>query len=131
MTAETEIRAVLSKIDSAWRNKNFDGLDRCFHPRAVIVGPDYAEYASGRDKCAESYKEFAVNADVLEYSEEGHRLHIWESSAVYTFRWSMTYRRDAGPRREHGSDQLVLQLEAGQWQVVWRYIFFSPSGPAS
>lgn len=54
MSAESAIREVLTRIDAAWRNKAFDGLERCFHEHAVIVGPGYVEYAKGRDKCAGS-----------------------------------------------------------------------------
>jgi hypothetical protein len=78
MTAEDAVRRVLSKIDAAWRRKEFHGLEQCFHEHAVIVGQGYREYASGRGKCAESYREFATNADVLAYAEEAHQLHVWE-----------------------------------------------------
>lgn len=56
--------------------KKFEGLEQYFHEQAVIVGPGYVEYAIGRGKCAESYREFATNADVLDYSEEAHSLRI-------------------------------------------------------
>ena len=128
MSAESEIRDLLARIDAAWRNKEFEGLDRCFHEQAVIVGPGYVEYASGRSNCAESYREFAANADVLDYSEKSHDLRIWDAVAVYTFEWHMTYRRDAGPRQEQGTDQLVLQKTSQGWQVAWRYIHFQPTG---
>lgn len=131
MSAERAIRETLAKIDAAWRNKEFDGLEKCFHEQAVIAGPGYVEYASGRGKCAESYREFATNADVLDYSEESHNLHIWETVAVCTFQWRMTYRRDGGPKQEQGTDQLVLQQGPEGWQVAWRYICFQPSGDAA
>ena len=128
MSSEEAVRKVLSKIDAAWRNKEFDGLDQCFDERAIIVGPGYTEYASGRSKCAESYREFATNADVLAYVEDSHHLRIWQSTAVYTFQWCMTYQRQGEPKEERGTDQLVLQQGSEGWQVVWRYIFFEPTG---
>jgi hypothetical protein len=130
METEGAIRRVLSKIDSAWRKKEFAGLDECFHERAAIVGPGYSEYANGREKCAESYREFATNADVLAYTEHSHNLRIWEKVAVFTFQWKMTYERKQGPKEERGTDQLVLHEGAEGWQVVWRYIFFEPAGAA-
>lgn len=131
MSAEKAIRAILAKIDAAWRNKELDGLDQCFHEHAVIVGPGYVEYANGRSKCAESYREFATNANVLDYSEASHSLRIWETVAVYTFQWNMTYRRDGGPRQEQGTDQLVLQQGPEGWQIAWRYIYFQPADDAT
>jgi hypothetical protein len=130
MADESAIREILARIDAAWRNKAFDGLEQCFHEHAVIVGLGYAEYASGRDKCAWSYREFATNADVLDYSEDSHSLRTWETVAVYTFQWRMTYRRDDGPKQERGTDQLVLQQGSEGWQVAWRYIHFRPPGDA-
>lgn len=128
MSAEAQVREVLATIDAAWRKKKFDGLERCFHEDATIVGPGHVEYARGRSTCADSYREFATNADVLDYSESSHDLRIWETAAVYTFQWNMTYRRGGGPTREQGSDQLVLMRGTEGWQVVWRYIQFQPVG---
>jgi len=125
--ADLAIRAVIQKIDAAWRTKAFDGLDQCFHRDAVIVGPGYAQFAQGRAQCAESYREFATNASVLSYTESAHALRNWESVAVYTFAWEMEYQRQDGPKRESGSDQLVFELVQGSWQVVWRYIYFTPT----
>lgn len=127
MLAETEIGRVIGTIEAAWKAKQFDGLESCFHERAVIVGPGFAEFAVGRERCSESYREFATNANVLEYSESNHELRIWEASAVYTFSWKMTYRRGGGPKTEAGTDQLFLELGSSGWQVVWRYIHFQPS----
>ncbi len=122
-----EIRKVIGLINSAWREKQFDGLEECFHEKAVIVGPGYVEFANGREKCAESYREFATNADVLEYTESGHKLRSWDSTAVYTFSWKMMYQRENGPKTEEGTDELLLELGSSGWQVVWRYIYFQPS----
>jgi uncharacterized protein (TIGR02246 family) len=124
-SSEDAVRAVITTIDHAWRNKQFDGLNDCFHPDAIITGPDHVEYARGREKCAESYREFASNAAVLSYTETDHVLRIWETTAVYTFAWQMVYQREKGPQREAGTDQLVLQCNAGRWQVVWRHIYFA------
>ena len=127
MPDETAIRKIIGQIDAAWKTKRFDGLADCFHENAVIVGPGSAEFAAGREKCAESYREFASNAAVLEYAESNHCLRTWETSAVYTFNWSMTYQRDSGPRSEEGTDQLVFGFGPSGWQVVWRCIDFRPS----
>jgi ketosteroid isomerase-like protein len=124
MPTESAVREVIARIDAAWRRKQFDGLDACFHEQAVIVGPGYTEFARGRAKCAESYREFANNASVLAYSESGHSLHIWQTTAIYTFAWEMTYQREQGPKQETGTDQLVFQLGTNGWQLVWRYISF-------
>ena len=127
MATEAAVREVLARIDAAWRLKQFDGLERCFHQDATIVGPSYVEYARGRNKCAESYVEFATNAAVLSYSESAHSLNVWNNVAIYTFAWEMEYQREQGSKRENGTDQLVLALGTEGWQLVWRYIYFAPA----
>jgi hypothetical protein len=127
MSAESELRKIISKIDAGWRNKQFEQLDQCFHEDAIIVGPGYVEFGRGRVKCSESYREFATNASVLSYSESNHSLRIWDNTAVYTFAWEMIYQRKEGPVQEKGTDQMVFQLDVNGWQLVWRYIQFQPS----
>jgi hypothetical protein len=124
---EGEVRAVLGRIEAAGKEKRFERLEECFDEKAVIVGPDYAVFASGRTACAESYREFATNAAVLSYSESDQFLRLWGSTAVYTFAWRMTYQRDHGPKAECGTDQLVLALDQSSWRVLFRYIYFAPS----
>jgi len=131
MPDATAIRKVIGTIDAAWKTKRFDALEECFHEKAVIVGPGFVEFAAGQEKCAESYREFASNAAVLEYSESKHELRTWETSAVYTFNWRMTYQREGGPKSEEGTDQLFFELGPSGWQVVWRYIYFQPSTATS
>ena len=126
-TVDHPVREVIARIDAAWRLKQFDGLNECFHDNAVIVGPGYIEFARGRTKCAESYREFATNAAILSYSESSHTLHAWEAIAIYTFAWEMRYQRDEGPKQERGTDQLVFGIAHNRWQLVWRYVNFEPS----
>jgi ketosteroid isomerase-like protein len=127
ISVENTIRSVLTRIDAAWREKKFDGLEECFDDGAVIVGPNYAEYAVGGKACAESYRDFACNASVLDYSEREHKLHAWPDTAVYTFAWQMTYERENGPKLESGTDQLVLGRFGARWRVLFRYIYFAPA----
>ncbi len=126
-SAEEAILAVVTRLDAAWRTKQFDGLEQCFDDNAVIVGPNYQQYAVGRRACAESYREFAGNAAVMDYEESDRRLRCWADTAVYTFAWKMTYARDEGPQREAGTDQLVLGRLGEDWRVLFRYIYFAPS----
>jgi hypothetical protein len=109
IAVENAVRSVLTRIDAAWREKKFDGLEECFDDGAVIVGPNYAEYAVGGKACAESYR-------------------AWPDTAVYTFAWQMTYERENGPHREAGTDQLVLGRFGAHWRVLFRHIYFSPAG---
>jgi uncharacterized protein (TIGR02246 family) len=125
-SAEKAVREVIAKIDAAWRLKQFDGLADCFHEDAIIVGPGYAEVTRGRERCAESYRDFASSATVLSYSASSPSLHVWGTTAIYTYSWEMQYQAQEGVSHEAGTDQLVFGLVDGRWQVVWRYLYFEP-----
>ena len=125
---EAAIRAVLDRIDAAWRSKEFDALEECFDENATIVGPGYAVFASGGKACADSYREFASNASVIDYAESDHQLRVWGATAIQTFTWRMTYRREGGPKSESGTDQRVLARDVDAWRVVFRYIHFASQG---
>lgn len=127
---EQAIRAVLERIEAAWRRNDFDGLEDCFDRKAVIVGPGYVTYAAGRAACVESYREFASNADVLEYQESDRKLRQWRHTAICTLSWTMTYQRDGGAQHDSGTDQLVLERQDDRWRVVYRHIQFA-AGSAS
>lgn len=129
--SEAAVRKVIAKIERAWRSKQLAGLDDCFHDDAVIVGDGHVEYARGREKCAESYREFATNASITAYSESSHALRTWGATAVYTFAWEMTYQRDGAPKSEVGTDQLVFERTDAGWKLVWRCIHFEPAKPRS
>jgi hypothetical protein len=122
-----QLREVIDRIGAAWREKRFVGLEACFHEQAVITGPGFKVAAKGRGPCAERYREFASNAQVLAYTESGHELRQWGATAVYTYAWEMTWRRDQGPQSERGTDQLVFQLGLEGWEMVWRNLGFESS----
>ena len=122
---EAALRAVIARIDAAWRENRFEGLEGCFHPHAEIVGPGYVPAARGRDACARSYVEFARDSEVIEYAESAQAMRVWGPTAVCTFAWEMLYRRAEGPSRERGTDLLVFQrAEDEGWQVVYRHLSF-------
>ena len=122
--AAASVRAVIRRINAAWREKEFDGLEECFHPDALILGPGYRVMARGRTACVDSYREFANDAGVLDYSEADHAVYVWGIVAVSTYSWTITYERGGNRSTEAGTDQFVCALFSDQWLVVSRAIMF-------
>ena len=108
-------------------NQEVRGAGRVFRRRGRYCGPKLCGMRGWQKACAESYREFASNAAVIDYSESEHKLREWQDTAVYTFSWQMTYAREQGPKRESGTDQLVLGRHGTDWRVLFRYIYFTPS----
>jgi ketosteroid isomerase-like protein len=126
LSVEDAIQSVLTRIAEAWRERKFEGLEGCFDERAVIVGPDYREYAVGA-RPARRVIESSHAMPQYSITQTGRKLRAWPDTAIYTFAWQMTYERENGPKRESGTDQLVLGRFAAQWRVLFRYIYFALS----
>jgi uncharacterized protein (TIGR02246 family) len=125
MNPDTEqIRTLVEDINKAWRLGRVDQLHEFFHPDMVIVGPGYQEACRGRFACVESYREFAANARVHEYTESDFKIGVWDETAVCTYAWIMTYERGGKQSRETGTDQFVFSRRSGRWVALWRYINF-------
>jgi ketosteroid isomerase-like protein len=92
-----------------------------------MVSPGFQEMLRGRVACVESYREFAANAKVHDYTESDLKIAVWGDTAVCTYAWSMTYQRDGEQSREAGTDQFVLSREGKKWLAVYRYIHFAPT----
>ena len=114
----------MGRINAAWREKEFDGLEECFHPDALILGPGYRVMARGRTACVDSYRQFANDAVVLEYSEADHTVYVWGIVAVSTYSWTITYERGGIRSTDAGTDQFVCASYSDQWLVVSRAIMF-------
>lgn len=125
------VAAILRAITAAWREGRADDLAPLFHERMVIAGPEHKAYASGRAACVESYREFAANAAVTAYNETAPTIHVWGDTAVASYAWSMTWRRDGAPSTETGTDQFVLGREQERWQVLYRLLLFAPAATTS
>ena len=108
------IAAIQRALTAAWRSGRMDDLADLFHERMVIAGPGYRVYASGRMACVDSYREFAASTAVTAYDESAPAIHVWADTAVASYAWTMTYRRDGAPSTETGTDQLVLGRDQGR-----------------
>ena len=122
-----EIGRLIQKINQAWKSGGADQLIDFFHPDMVIVGPGFQELGRGRDVCIESYREFAANAKVIDYTESDLKIGVWGDTAVCTYAWSMTYERDGKQSRDTGTDQFVFSRQGGKWLAVYGYIYFEPT----
>jgi ketosteroid isomerase-like protein len=124
------VAAILRAITAAWRDGRADDLVPLFHERMVIAGSECEIHASGRAACVESYREFAANAAVTAYDESAPAIHVWGDTAVASYAWTMTWRRDGAPSAEAGTDQFVLGREQERWQVLHRLLLFAPASGA-
>jgi hypothetical protein len=110
------------RINAAWLEGHFDGLDELFHDRVVVVGPDGTRYAEGKPAVIESYRDFGRRATVSDYRESDGEIDVFEATAVVSYRYDITYSIDGQSSQEAGRDIMVLEKYDGCWLAVWRMV---------
>lgn len=123
-TAKQSVRALVARINRAWRESDFSDLGECFAEDAVMVGPGNAVLGRGRASFVQSYREFATAAIVLDYVESEPIVEVFDAVAICAYTWTMTFRRESGSETQSGYDQFVLSRSNEQWCVVWRQVRF-------
>ena len=121
-----EVARIVKKINQAWRNLRFDELGDYFHERMVIVPPEFAGRAEGRETCVQSYRDFVQQAKVLASSESQPAIDLSGDTAVAVCPFDITYELNGQQYTESGRDLFVFARTDGRWQAIWRTLFVSP-----
>ena len=115
-----ELEQTMSAINNAWRSGRISEMIPWLHPDIVMKFPKFSGDMVGRDKMIEGFKEFCVNARVVEYAESDQQAEIIGNTAVVSFRFDMLYERPKYRERSKGWDVWVFQWESNRWLAVWR-----------
>ena len=122
---QEQIRSLLSRINEAWLKGRTERLNECFHDDVVVRGPDLQEMGRGREPCVKSYEDFIRLATVREFKASEPVIDLFDSMAVATCPWEISYRMNDQDHHESGHDLLVLTCQKGKWQVAWRAVLSS------
>ena len=113
--------AVVRAINAAWaRGRAREELPELFTDEAVIVGPDLAPLAIGRDACVQSYVEFEASIDLVEFEEFDPRVYRFGSTVVADYAYRAVYRRDGEELTDFGRDVIVVVETVSGWRAAWR-----------
>ena len=118
--SQDEVKEAVYQINRAWSEGRIQDLNSLFHDDAVIIGPDYQELSRGRAACVKSYADFLSHAKVIDHHEGEPAIDVWDSMAIATYRWEMTYDLSGQRYREKGHDSFAFIKNDGRWQAVWR-----------
>jgi uncharacterized protein (TIGR02246 family) len=119
MSAHDEARALVARINEAWRGGRAEAAAPLFAEDVVMLGPG-GERLVGRAAMVRSYVDFAAAATVDEYEESEHAVDVFGDTAVVSYAWRMAWRAGGEAYRERGRDVFVLAHGADGWQAVWR-----------
>ena len=117
------VRALLARLDAAWRAERWEELGRCFDPQVVIAVPGLAARAEGCHAVVESYRAFMERSTLVRYHAAPPVVEVWGDTAVGTMGWEMVWESEGTPHHETGHDVLVCRRAPGAadgWVVVWR-----------
>jgi uncharacterized protein DUF4440 len=117
---------VLTALNEAWVSGRLEELEHLLHPRSVFVGPDLTRLAEGRAACVASYRDFLAAATVHEFEERDARVDEYDSTAVVSYRYRISYESGDNQRDEEGREALVLAKAEHGWQIAWRQVLVSP-----
>ena len=124
MSAETEIRELIHKINDVWTTKRPEEIPAaiagCFDESVSFHGPGFVEVGRGPDVCVNSYAEFVRQTTLHECKLSEPAVDVHGDTAVATYSWEVAYALDGKDYRDKGHDVLVLARSAGKWQAVWR-----------
>jgi hypothetical protein len=124
LTTEDQKNAweTVRRINAAWLEGHFEGLDELFHDRVVVVGPDGTRYGESKEAAIGSYRDFSQRATVSDYRESDGRVDVYDAVAVVSYRYDIAYSIDGQSSQETGRDVMVLEKHDGRWRAVWRMV---------
>lgn len=112
---------VVRAINAAWAGGHArEELPELFTDEAVIVGPDLARLATGRDECVQSYVEFEAAIELVEFEEFDHRIDRFGPAAVVDYAYRAVYRRDGEELTDYGRDVILVVETVSGWRAAWR-----------
>lgn len=128
-----EIQDLIRRINEAWLGGRTGELNEYFHDEMVIRGPDLIAHARGRQSCVKSYEDFVQKSQVRNFKASEAEVDLYDSLAVATCSWEISYEMQGQAHQEAGRDLFVLTCASGQWQVIWRAVLllacFGNDGP--
>jgi hypothetical protein len=73
-----------------------------------------------------SYEDFVQKSLVRNFKASEPEIDLWDSVAVASSPWTITYEMKGQVYQELGRDLFVLTRVDGRWPVIWRTVLLSP-----
>lgn len=116
------IWSIIKEINEGWLRKDFDPLEKYFHPEVVMVFPKFQGRVKGKEELIQSYRDFVNKGEILDYKQENSGVDVVGDSAMAAYRFEMIYLMDGKRYHECGYDMFSFIRKQGQWRIVWRHL---------
>ncbi len=117
---QTEIEEIINSLNELWPNEEYDKVKELLDEEVVFVNPDYSMEVSGRDECADTFRQFMETATLTQVEVTEPHVHIWGNTALGHYEFTIQYELDGNHHQEEGIDILVLSKRDDGWKIVWR-----------
>ncbi|HEY0786203.1 MAG TPA: nuclear transport factor 2 family protein [Acidobacteriaceae bacterium] len=123
---ETVVRHLVERINNAWFHRRGaemrEAISDSIAEDVVMRGPGFAFMGKGREFMLDSYRKFAVEAEIRDFSTRHFTGEISGDTAVVQYGWKMVYDLSEGEYTEQGHDLFVFARRQGKWLLVWRVL---------
>jgi len=116
--AEVDVLDFIASLNACWTKGDPEDLREYFHQDMVAVTPVDREPRVGREACVAGWAGFAGSADILSWTERGHRVRIFGDAAVVTYCYELRCRMGGATLTLAGRDMFFLVRESGRWWAV-------------
>jgi hypothetical protein len=115
-----QLHEMMTKINRTWQKGEPDQLMPYLHPDIVMAFPGFAGRAEGADAIIAGFREFCNSSVLHECNESDYDIEVFDSAAVVSFRFDLTYERSQQKFRSTGRDIWIFQKHESLWKAIWR-----------
>ena len=117
---QSNIKELINALNEAWPNEDYDEVREMLDEEVVFVNPDYSMEVTGRDHCADTFRQFMETASLNQVEVSEPNVHVWDNTAIGHYEFSIQYELDGEVHEEQGTDILVFVKRDEGWKIVWR-----------
>lgn len=120
MSDITEVHEFINQMNDVWVKGHPEELASFFSEDIVMVHPDFAQRAVGREACVASYADFCSQADIQGFKVGEPSIDVFGDTAIASYSYEIAYEMGGERFNDRGRDLFVFLRSAGRWKAVWR-----------
>lgn len=120
MSATKQILNIVQAFNQSWIAGEFERLGQYLHPNVVFANTVGAARVRGQENCIAAFSDFTTHVHTQDYGVHNEKVEVWGKTAVASYEFIMNYQMAGKKLQKRGRDILVLNLDQGDWKVVYR-----------
>lgn len=113
-----EVWKTLRALNDSWTKGDGGNLKDYFHRDMVAITPMDRNRRVGQDECIAGWIGFINAANIKAWEEIDPQVQIFNSTAIVTYYYDMSYEMDGQIVNTGGRDMFTFVKEEGKWLAV-------------